>query len=182
VRYREYYGAAGPDVGLKLDAPEVARRILARQAKGESFAYSVADPAIFKVDGGPSIAETMAKATGGALVFRPADNSRVNGWAQLRARLEGDGDGRPMIYTFSTCLDSIRTIPALMHDEHKPEDVDTDSEDHAVDDWRYSCMSRPWTRPAPRPVSREVTYTLPTLGDITKRHAEKWRNRTTERI
>jgi len=159
VRYREYYGAAGPDVGLKLDAPEVARRILARQAKGESFAYSVADPAIFKVDGGPSIAETMAKATNGALVFRPADNSRVNGWAQLRARLEGDGDGRPMIYTFSTCLDSIRTIPALMHDEHKPEDVDTDSEDH--------CFAAGTLVQTPRgPVAIEA---LPEFGEVQTR-------------
>jgi hypothetical protein len=26
----------------------------------------------------------------------------------------------------------------------RPEDLDTDTEDHAADDWRYACMSRPW--------------------------------------
>jgi hypothetical protein len=51
-----------------------------------------------------------------------------------------------MIACFSTCVDSIRTIPALQHDEAKPEDLNTDMEDHAADDWRYACMSRPWAK------------------------------------
>ena len=54
----------------------------------------------------------------------------MGGWDQLRARLVGE-DGRPMIYFFCTCRDSIRTLPALQHDQNKPEDVDTESEDHA---------------------------------------------------
>jgi hypothetical protein len=37
----------------------------------------------------------------------------------------------------------IRTLPALIHDEHDPEDVDTDGEDHAPDAWRYGLMTRP---------------------------------------
>jgi hypothetical protein len=79
----------------------------------------VLDPATFAVDGGPSIAERMGKI---GAHFGRADNKRVaqmgalGGWDQMRARLKGDGDGRPMIYTFSTCADSIRTIPALQHD------------------------------------------------------------------
>jgi hypothetical protein len=53
-------------------------------------------------------------------------------------------DDLPMIYCFSTCSASIRTVPALSHDPAKPEDVDTESEDHAADEWRYACMSRPF--------------------------------------
>jgi hypothetical protein len=49
-----------------------------------------------------------------------------------------------MIVTFSTCADSIRTVPFLQHDPDRPEDVMTDSEDHAADEWRYACMSRPY--------------------------------------
>jgi hypothetical protein len=30
-----------------------------------------------------------------------------------------------------------------MYDEHKPEDLDTDGEDHVADEVRYFCMSRP---------------------------------------
>jgi hypothetical protein len=51
-----------------------------------------------------------------------------------------------MIYFFSTCRDTIRTLPALQHDDKKPEDVDTESEDHAPDEIRYACMSRPYIR------------------------------------
>jgi hypothetical protein len=81
----------------------------------------------------------------------------MGGWDQMRARIIGsakrneDGSpnwttGRPMIYTFSTCSDSIRTIPVLQHDPSRAEDLDTDAEDHAADDWRYACMSRPWIK------------------------------------
>jgi hypothetical protein len=56
-------------------------------------------------------------------------------------------DGEPMIYVFNTCIDSIRTIPLLQHDDHNIEDLDSDMEDHAADDWRYACMSRPFIRP-----------------------------------
>ena len=56
------------------------------------------------------------------------------------------GDERPMIYCFDTCHDSIRTIPMLQHDPSKAEDLDTTAEDHAADEWRYACMSRPWVR------------------------------------
>lgn len=148
IRYREWYGAASPNVGLKLTAEQVAQGILERE-HGDKIIYSVADPAIFAADGGPSIAERMAREK---VLFRPADNKRVakagalGGWDQVRARLAGDDDGNPMIFCFSTCKDSIRTIPALQHDATRPEDLDTDGEDHAADEWRYACMSRPYVK------------------------------------
>lgn len=58
-----------------------------------------------------------------------------------------------MIYFFSTCTHAIRTLPAMQHDEKRPEDLDTDSEDHAVDSVRYACAARPWVREAPKPVT-----------------------------
>jgi hypothetical protein len=45
---------------------------------------------------------------------------------------------------FSTCMDLIRTLPVMQHDKDNPEDMDTDSEDHGVDD---ACLSRPWVPP-----------------------------------
>jgi hypothetical protein len=153
VRYREWYGASSPNVGTKLTAEQVASGILQRES-GDKIRYGVLDPAAFAVDGGPSIAERMAAK---GVVFSRADNKRVtqkgalNGWDQMRARFVGDADGRPMIYCFSTCVDSIRTIPALQHDPDKPEDLDTDGEDHAADDWRYGCSSRPWVPTVKRP-------------------------------
>lgn len=153
VRYREWYGMAEgqPNVGLKLTAEEVADGILARETARERIAYSVADPALFSQDGGPSMAERMARR---GVHWTKADNKRVpqagamGGWDQVRARLKGE-DGKPMLLMFSTCRDLIRTLPALQHDDLRPEDVDTDGEDHAADECRYACMSRPWV-PAQR--------------------------------
>lgn len=143
VRYREWYGAKEPNVGLKLTAEAIAQGIVKRE-KGESIAYGVADPACWKEDGGASHAERMAKE---GAKFRPADNSRVSGWDEMRQRFIGEDDA-PMIYCFDTCVDSIRTIPLLQHDGHNPEDLDSEMEDHAADDWRYACKSRPFIRTA----------------------------------
>ena len=165
VCYREWYGSNGqPNVGLKLTAEEVAEGIVLRETKepkdleGKTgITYGVLDPSAFTADGGPSIAERMFKR---GVHFRRAVNARVSqrgamgGWDQVRSRLIGE-DGRPMIYFFSTCRDSIRTLPALQHDRDKPEDVDTESEDHAPDSIRYACMSRPYIpEKAGRPPTR----------------------------
>jgi len=161
VRYREWYGMKPkqPNVGLKLTAEEVGRGLVEREPATEALVYRVLDPSAFSENGGPSLEERIAngaRETKRTICFNPADNTRVAsrgalaGWDQVRARMKGDGDGRPMMVFFSNCLDSIRTIPALMHDSARPEDVDTDGEDHAADDVRYGCNSRPWVAPPPQ--------------------------------
>lgn len=169
VRYREWYGSNGePNVGLRMTAEEVAEGILTREAGDAERMGGFADPAIFTADGGPSIAERMARR--GAM-FRPADNARVarngamGGWDQLRQRLKGDADRRPMLVMFSTCTDAIRTLPALQHDQSRAEDVDTEGEDHAPDEIRYACMSRPMTREAP-PVKPDLPAGVLRIADL----------------
>jgi hypothetical protein len=153
VRYREWYGAkpGGRNEGLKMTAEAVAKGIVSRETpeagRREYVAYGVLDPAAFNVVSGPSIGETLGR---GGAVFRRADNTRkshdkkMSGWDQLRYRLKGDGDGHPLIFFFDHCRDIIRTLPMLQPDPHNPEDVDTDTEDHAPDEVRYACMSRPY--------------------------------------
>ena len=34
----------------------------------------------------------------------------------------------------------------MQHDQARPEDMDSNLEDHAVDEWRFACMSRPWIK------------------------------------
>lgn len=168
VRYREWYGRKGPNEGLRLDAEEVAKEI-ARLEAGEKIDRAVLDPSAFAQNGGPSIAERMA--TSHKVRFAPADNTRVaqrgalSGWDAMRGRLTGDDDGHPMVVCFSTCTDSIRTIPALQHDELRAEDIDTDGEDHAADEWRYACNSRPWVRTM-KPKQPGKTLQNITLNDL----------------
>jgi hypothetical protein len=151
VRYREWYGAKKDGTGLKLTAEDVGAGILARE-DGDKIAYGVLDPSAFKEDGGPSIAERMGSQK---VLFRAADNTRVSqrgamsGWDLVRSRIKGDKEGNPMLVVFSTCVDTIRTLPVLQHDDSRAEDLDTDSEDHAADEIRYGCASRPWVASVP---------------------------------
>lgn len=176
VKYREWYGAQQdadgntvPNKGLRLTAEEIAAGILERERDdltGTKQMGGVADPSIFTQDGGPSHADRMAVRK---VFFRAADNTRVpklgamGGWDQVRSRLKGDGE-RPALYFFSTCRDTIRTLPALQHDDGRPEDIATEGEDHAGDETRYACMSRPYTAPLP-----------PDMEPAKDRYARKWR-------
>jgi hypothetical protein len=175
VRYREWYGAQRnadgttiPNVGLKMTAEQVAQGIAHRE-RGETINYGVLDPSAFAQDGGPSIAERMHSA---GVLFRRADNARVaqrgamGGWDQMRARMVGDE--RPMLFTFSTCVDFIRTVPALQHDTNRPEDLDTEGEDHAADEARYACMSRPYIRQ--QPAATRPATDPPTYSEVLRQH------------
>ena len=100
----------------------------------------VADPSIWNANGGVSVAESAGKH---GVYFAPGDNQRIPGWMQCHYRLMFDENGYPMMYVFHTCKAFLRTIPLLQYDEHRPEEVDTEGEDHVADEWRYMCMSRP---------------------------------------
>lgn len=152
IQYREWYGTEKPNVGLKLTA-EVVGTGIAQRDNGEKIHDEVLDPSAFAQDGGPSIAERIYEGSNKKVNFRRADNARVSrrgamgGWDLVRSRLVGDGDGNPMLVFFSTCSNLIRTLPVIQHDKINAEDLDTNMEDHAVDQLRYACASRPWTAP-----------------------------------
>ena len=144
-RILELYGCTRtPNEGVKWTPDEVFRRIREtedshRWLKGRSI-EGIADPAIWDESGGVSIAETAEKYR---VWFSPGDHKRLPGWMQIHYRLAFDENGFPMMYVFNTCKAFIRTMPLLQYDEHKPEDLDTDLEDHVCDEWRYMCMARP---------------------------------------
>lgn len=134
--YRELYVK-----GMNVD--EIAREIN-RMSVGETYEYSLADPSIFAktgfVDksGGQTIAETFAR---NGVMFMPASNRRIDGWSIMHQYLKWDEHTPPKVVFFTTCSNSIRTIPALVHDGIRPEDIDTAGEDHAGDALRYLLMS-----------------------------------------
>lgn len=151
-RYREWYGASGPNKGLYMTADQVEKGILELE-DGERIRYAVADPAIFIRNGGPSISEGMKRCR-----WRRADNKRQPGWEQMRQRILGQ-EGKPMMYISEDCEDTWRTLPVLQHDEKNVEDLDTDGEDHVADEIRYACMSRPWT-PKPLVAPPGINYPM----------------------
>ena len=148
VLYRilELYGCTGtPDEGVKWTPEEQFRRIaqLEREhpwLKGRKISDGVADPAIWDSSRGESIADTAARF---GIYFSPGDNHRIPGWMQVHYRLQFDENGYPRMYVFEGCRAFLRTMPLMMYDPARPEDLDTTLEDHCPDEVRYLCMSQP---------------------------------------
>lgn len=142
-RYREWYGCTGvPNEGLRIPPKQIAKGILEAERQHEAGLHitGYCDPSIFDGSRGESIADQMAKE---GVHFIPAENKRLPGLMQVHGRLVFDHRGIPGLYVFSSCRDSIRTIPALSYDPRRVEDVDTSAEDHIYDEWRYLLMAHP---------------------------------------
>ncbi len=160
-RIMEMYGCTGePNVGVKWTADKQAKEIRRIETthpwlKGKTI-YGPADPAIWEAQAdGISIEEVMVK---NGVIFERGANARIPGWQQVHYRMAFDENGYSMFYVFNNCKDFIRTIPLLMYDEHKAEDLDTELEDHIADETRYMCMSRPIT-------PRKPVVSKPLLAD-----------------
>ena len=111
--------------------------------------YGVADPSIFDESRGQSIAAMMG-AHPNYVLWSPGENTRLAGLAQCHYRLAFDDEGECMFQVFNTNKHFIRTIPGLVHDENKVEDVDTSMEDHIYDEWRYVMQENPISPPLPK--------------------------------
>lgn len=159
VAYRilELYGCTKtPNEGVKWVPDKVFSEIHRiesehRWLKGKNI-IGVADPAIWDAQTGESLAERAAKHQ---VYFTKGDHERLAGWMQVHYRLAFDENGYAMMYVFKNCKAFIRTIPLLQYDEHRPEDLDTDGEDHVADEVRYFCMARPIK---PRMAAKDDTY------------------------
>lgn len=125
--YREYYEV---NKIASMNAQAVADL-----STGEKYRYTVADPSIFNKTHLPeSIADVMARY---GVPCIKGGNDRTAGWNSMREYLYWDEHKDPKIRYFKTCVNSIRTIPQLIHDPRRPEDLDTTGEDHAADTDRY---------------------------------------------
>ena len=144
-RILELYGCTGtPNEGVhwsnKVQMDKIAE--IEREhpwLKGKQI-LGVADPSIWDGSKGISGAE---EADNHGIWFEKGINDRIAGWMQVRERLRFDENGFAKMYFFENCKAIIRCMPLMMYDEHKPEDLNTDLEDHSLDDCRYFCMMRP---------------------------------------
>ena len=160
VAYRilELYGCTGEaNEGVKWTPDQVFGKIREIEKEHRFLAgkriVGVADPAIWDAETGESIADTAARHQ---VYFTPGDNKRLPGWMQLHYRLRFDEEGFPLMYVFRNCKAFIRTLPLLQYDGTNSEDLDTEGEDHAADEARYFCMSRP-IKPRPETERRSKT-------------------------
>lgn len=161
--FKEFYGCTRqPDTGVQMQPREIAQRIKEiektdPQLRGRKI-YGIADPAIWQMTTGESIADMMAHE---GVYFEKGDHTRLAGLMQIHYRLAFDEEGFPMLYIFRSCQHTIRTLPVLVYDEHKVEDVDTTQEDHIFDAMKYVAMENPlnprknvpWTPPQEDPLN-----------------------------
>lgn len=142
----ELYGCVPnePDCGVKYAVDDIFKEI--RRLEDEhpwligKQIFGVADPAIWQATTGISVSDVGEKY---GIYFEKGENARIPSIQQIHYRLKFDENGIPMIYFFRNCRDMIRTLPILMYDPAKPEDVDTHSEDHLFDTMRYICAASP---------------------------------------
>jgi hypothetical protein len=145
-RIAEYYGASGPNKGVTMQVPDVAKEILRIEErlgiKGKIRRHnSIADASIFDaIPGAVSIARQFENS---GVVWSRSEKkagSRKQGLDLLRSLLYNSikfKTEKPGLYIFDTCRDWIRTVPTLPMDSKDIEDVDTNGEDHIYDETRY---------------------------------------------
>ena len=148
-RIREYYGCTGvPNQGVKMHMADVAREIKRIEEEDDNIKgrkiFGIADPSIYDVSRGDSIADIMARE---GVYWEPGDNHRIAGKMQYHYRLAFDEEGAPLLQVFNTCKHFIRTIPNLVYSQTNVEDIDTTTEDHIYDECRYVLMANPITPP-----------------------------------
>lgn len=155
--YRELYVT-------ETTIPELARQIKSMSVYSddghtpEKIAYTVADPAIWsktQYEQGESIALKLMEY---GVPLMKADNARISGWQAVKDMLYYDEGHEPVLQIFESCYNLIRTLPVLVHDKNRPEDLDTDGEDHAADALRYGVMSNPqaYSVKSPESLRRDI--------------------------
>ena len=96
---------------------------------------------------------TMEMFLEGGISFSKASNNREAGWLAVKewikkrkVRHEQTGElvDDTNLFIFNNCLNLIRCIPQLQHDDKNPNDVSTEPHDitHITDALRYFCVSR----------------------------------------
>lgn len=148
-RIAAWYGSDGtPNKGLCITPHEIAKGIREKESNNEYLKgrkiFGIADPSIWDESRGESIARMMERSPN-FVYWSPGDNNRLPGKMQCHYRLAFDDNGDCMFQIFDTPdnKDFIRTIPMLVYSDRKPEDIDTDMEDHIYDEWRYVMMDMP---------------------------------------
>ena len=141
--YRELYRS-----GLIID--DAARAILAAMPPEEhqkiTAIFAPRDLWNRRQETGKSVEQRFADM---GLYLDKVSNSREAGWYEvkryLRPQSDEFGDITPKLRIFDTCRNLIRCLPAVRHDERKPNDVATEPHEltHAPDALRYFCDGLP---------------------------------------
>jgi len=140
ITFKEWYG--------KEKHPAEWAKEIYDDIKSFKVLDAYCDPAMFnrKSDGSISISDEFTNewdALNGEywIGLSRGSNDRIKGWALMHKWLSCAPDGFPFWQISDRCENLIRTLPFLVYDEHRVEDLDTTQEDHAADACRYLLSS-----------------------------------------
>ncbi len=126
-----------------LTVSRAAEAIRERTLPGERIEATFAPPDLWnrQKDTGKSMAELFF--AGGVNLVR-SENSRVQGWMQVREALLPGENGKPGLLIFRSCPGLIGDLTALQTDEKDPNDAAVQPHEvtHSTDALRYLCVSR----------------------------------------
>lgn len=144
VRFHEWYGWNGkPNHGSYLSPKKIAKGILRKESVMEIRGHvnpGPADTNIFVPKAKNDTARRMSKEGVRWVKADKRPGSRENGWVLMREMFENAAQDQPEgpgLYVMENCTHFKRTVPVLPRKDTKPEDVDTESEDHVGDETRY---------------------------------------------
>lgn len=166
-RYKELYRSG-------LTYSKLADEVVSLTNLDEEISYDVFDPAFWsrkgerddELDGAEVYSERIKEKTGKPVRMMKGENSRVLGWGVVREYLKPYMKEEKLtarVQVFSNCVKFIETIPELQHDKRNPEDLDSDGEDHAADEFRYAVMSRPRPKKVKLTEDKEIKETNPAI-------------------
>ena len=151
-----------------LIVSEAARKI--NEMTDEKIQIDYAPPDLWNrnKDTGKSTADIFAE---NRQYLTKADNNRITGWLAvhewLKPYTDEQGQLNSKLKIFSNCVNLIRTLPAVQHDEKNPNDVAVEPHEltHAPDALRYFCTM--WQSPlVARKEKPKGTYTPTELEDL----------------
>lgn len=131
---------------------QLAEKIVSMTPHNEQIDYWVFDPAIWakkgetEMSGAELMQNKYQELMGRGIHLIKGNNDRINGWNLVREYLKPfirNGEQIAKLQVFNICENLIRTLPGLIYDAHRVEDLDSDGEDHSADAIRYGIMSRP---------------------------------------
>ncbi|MEN3971589.1 phage terminase large subunit [Sphingomicrobium sp. XHP0235] len=135
-----------PSEGLGWTVPRLSDAIKEMAAKWNMQPQGAADDAIFARARGYGAATIADEFSQQGVMFQPAGKGgRKAGWERMRTMLSQAGmPDKPGLYIARNCEYAWDTLPVIPRDLRDPEELDSDSPDHAADAIRYGCI---WQKP-----------------------------------
>lgn len=130
----------------------------------ERIEYTIAPPDMWSTqkDTGRTMAEIFTEC---GLGLVKGNNSRVQGWLNVKEMLKIMGDGKPGLLIFNDCRGLIDDLQALQSSDKNPSDVATEPHEitHRPDALRYYCQSRFMAPEAQSPYDADDDEDTPTM-------------------